>query len=295
MKKKYLTNLLLLVLIISLYWLNTADKDKPAVNEMQPLTTLNSNDVHNITISRPNTTDIALEKPALGWQIIKPIKAVANTIRVELLLSFLNTPSYGQIAVSTTNDLAQFELDPATLVLTLDNLKVQFGGVEPISQHRYVLINNEIHLITDRITPLLYANATSFIENKLIANENIITKLVLPQLNSDYSLSAESITIENNNGHWQSNKTTLTTDRLTALVENWQHAYALQVLPMKQASAKTMTDKVQVWFNNQTSPREYELKLSDNAVFILDPQQQLNYQFTLASLSQLLPAHTLKQ
>jgi len=294
MKKSYLINLILIVLIIGLYWFNTDNNS--AVTEMPQLSTLTSSNIHNITISRPDTADIVLEKSASGWLITQPIKANANNIRVELLLSFLSTPSYAQIEAGKANTLAQFELEPANLVLTLDKFRVNFGGVEPISKHRYVLIDNVIHLITDRITPLLRANATSFIENKLILKGNIITKLVLPKLNTDNSLSAESIIIENNNGHWQSNFPTITTDRLTALVDNWQHAYALQVLPRKKNEpVMTATHKVQIWFNNQTLPTEYDLKLNNNALFIADSLQQLNYQFTLASLEQLLLSQPLEQ
>lgn len=294
MKKSYLTNLLLIALIIGLYWFNS--DDKTAENEMPPLSSLISDNIHNITISRPYIGDIVLEKSLSGWQITQPIKAVANTKRVELLLSFLNTPSYAQITIGDGQSLGQFELEPANIVLTLDKYRVQFGGVEPISKHRYILINNVIHLITDRITPLLRANATSFIENKLFPKANIITKVILPKINTDNSLSAESIIIENNNGHWSSNWPTIPTDRLSALVQNWQHAYALQVLPLQENTpVSTAAHKIQVWFNEQTLPVEYELKLSDNALFIVDHQQQLSYQFALASLAQLLPSQTSQQ
>ncbi len=294
MKKSYLTNLLLIGLIIGLYWLNSYDKT--AENELPQLSSLISDNIHNITISRPYIGDIVLEKSVSGWQIIQPIRAIANTKRVELLLSFLNTPSYAQITIGDGQSLRQFELEPANIVLTLDKYRVQFGGVEPISKHRYILIDNVIHLITDRITPLLRASATSFIENKLFPKANIITKIILPKLNTDNSLSVESITIENNNGHWSSNWPIIPTDRLSALVQNWQHAYALQVLPLQEnAPVSTAPHKIQVWFNEQTLPAEYELKLSDNALFIVDHQQQLSYQFALASLAQLLPSQTSEQ
>tara|TARA_R110002050_G_scaffold9504_1_gene33193 strand:- start:340301 stop:341182 length:882 start_codon:yes stop_codon:yes gene_type:complete len=293
MKKSYLTNLILIAVIIGLYWFN--NDDNLPVNELPQLSNLSSSSIQNIRISRLDTADIVLKKSASGWQITQPIQATASNTRVELLLSFLNTPSYGQIDVSTDNPLAQFELAPANLVLTLDNHQIQFGGVEPISEHRYIIIDHVIHLITDRVTPLLRANATSFIENKLIPNGKLITKLVLPQLNVDKSLSAQSIVIENNNGHWQSAMPTITTNRLTAIVENWQHAYALQVQPLKANTAiVTATNSVQIWFDKQALPTEYVLKLSDNALFIIDPQQQLNYHFTLASLSQLLPSSPTK-
>ncbi|MDO7597270.1 MAG: DUF4340 domain-containing protein [Pseudomonadota bacterium] len=293
MKKSYLRNLILIGLIIGLYWFNTFDYS--AENEMPQLSSLNSNNIHYITISRPNIVDIVLAKSASGWQITQPIKAIANNKRVELLLSFLNTPSYAQITIGDGKSLSQYELEPANLVLTLDQHRVQFGGVEPISKHRYVLIDNVIHLITDRITPLLRANATSFIENKLFPKTNIITKLIVSKSNTDNSLSAESIIIENNNGHWQSNSPTITTDRLSAFIQNWQHAYALQVLPLQEnGRVSTATHKLQIWFNDQALPTKYELKLSDNALFVVDHQLQLSYQFTLESLAQLLPFQTIE-
>jgi hypothetical protein len=294
MKKSYLINLILVGLIIGLYWFNTVDTDPVAgLKQLSPLT---SDDIQHIIISRPNTADIILEKSASGWHITQPIKAIANNTRVELLLSFLNTPSYAQISAVTDGDLEQFELAPANLVLTLNQFNVQFGGIEAISKHRYVLIGDVIHLITDRITPLLYANASSFIENRLIAKNNIITKLVLPKLNTDNTLSAESTIIENLNGHWQSNLPAITTDQITAIVQNWQYAYALQVLPIKDTMpATSMPHKVQVWFNNQILPAEYDLTINGNALFIKDPQQMLNYQFTLALLTQLLPSQPSEQ
>lgn len=301
MIKRYLTNLLLIGLIIGLYWFNTTDNS--AVDQAPQLSNVVSSEIHNITISRPDIADIVLEKSTSGWKITQPIQAIANNTRVELLLSFLNTPSYAQIKVDSNNALVQFELEPADIVLTLDTLKVKFGGIEPISNHRYVLIDNVVHLITDRITPLLRANAASFIENKLIPQSKIITKLVLPQLNADSSFSAEpAITIENNNGHWQSNMPSLTSNQLTELVENWQHAYAMQVqllkpaqLPKEVSPMISTNSKVHVWFKDQVVPTEYTLKLNDNGLFIIDTQQKLDYQFTLAALAQLLPPATTKQ
>lgn len=293
MKKSYLTNLILIILIIGLYWFNN-NANQPKT-EMEQLTTIVSSDIHHISISRLDSTDVELEKSTSGWQITKPIKAPANTKRIELLLSFLETPSYAQIEADDAM-LSKFQLKPANIVLTLDHYTVEFGAIETLSKHRYVLIDNMIHLITDRVTPLLSANATSFIENKLISNKNIITKIALPLLNTDNTLLSETVIIKNNNGHWQSNLSTISTDTLTALVENWQHAYALQVQPLKtNVQAAPSSHKVLIWFNNEQQVTEYDLKISSNALFIVNQQQQLNYQFTLASLAQLLPSKPIQQ
>lgn len=289
MKKIYLINLILILIIAGLYWFNLHDNQ--AKTEMEQLTTLSISEIHHIAISRPGSVDIELEKSTSGWQITKPIKAIANTKRIELLLSFLETPSYAQMEVDNNTMLSQFELKPANFVLTLNNYSVKFGGIEPISKHRYALIDNMIHLITDRITPLLSANAASFIENKLISNKNNITKLTLPLRDNNNTLLTKSVIIENNNGHWQSNLPTMGTDKLTAFVENWQHAYALQVLPLKTGVQETASShKVQIFFHGNNQATEYDLKLSGNTLFILDHKQQLSYQFSHTSLAQLLPS-----
>lgn len=295
MKKSYITNLMLIALIIGLYWFNTTDDQ--VKSEMVQLTTLTSSKIQYISIARPNSVSIEFEKSTSGWNIIKPIRATANNKRIELLLSFLDTPSYAQLEAADDNDmLSQFGLEPANIVLTLDERSIKFGGLEPISKHRYVLIDNVIHLITDRITPLLRANAKSFIENRLISNKNIITKLALPQLNNDNSLTGESVIIENKHGHWQGGFPAISTDQLTGIVENWQHAYALQVLPLKEkVQAETLSHTVKIWFNNNKNSAEYSLHISDNAFFITATEQQLSYQFTLASLSQLLPSQPIEQ
>ncbi len=292
MKKSYLINLVLIIVIIGLYWLNNTTH-QPKI-EMTQLTTIVRNDINHISISRLDSTDVELEKVTSGWQIMKPIKAPANTKRIELLLSFLETPSYAQIEADDAM-LSKFELKPANIVLTLDDYTVAFGAIEPLSKHRYVLIDNMIHLITDRVTPLLNANATSFIENKLIANKNIITKLALPLLNNNTVLS-ESVIIENKNGHWQSDLSIISTDTLTALVENWQHAYALQVRPLEQSNEiDSSVHKISLWFNHEKQAVEYTLKLSDNALFIFNEQQQLSYQFTRSIVAQLLPNQPIQQ
>ena len=291
MIKKYLINLLLIGLIIGLYWFN--NQNNVPVDVMPQLTPLVSTDIKTITISRSDSTEIILNKSSSAWQIIQPINAPANNSRIDLLLSFLNTPSYAQIDASNSN-LSQFELAPANITLGLDTQIIQFGGVEPISKHRYVLINNVIHLITDRITPLLSANAASFIENKLISRHNTITKITFPLLNSDNSFSNSSASIENISGHWRSSLAKTTSDQLSAYIENWQHAYAIQVLPLNSDDKKGATNKqIQLWYQGESQPVEFELKLSNNALFIIDRQQHLNYQFPLALLPKLLPSRTI--
>ena len=291
MKSSYLRNFALLLIIIGLYWFNhQSDSD---VNNDQPLTTVDSSEIQLITITQPNGDEIILEKTSSAWQISHPIKARANKTRIALLLSLLNSYSYAQLADSSNKELAQFGLIPAKVSIKLDDYQFQFGDIETISKHRYVLFDGDVHLIDDQVTPLLRANAASFIDNRLILSTNIITKLELPMLNTDKTLSGNTLTIENSEGHWKSDAADkqITAIDLTILVDDWRHAYALQVQPINSDIERTVIapHQVRIWYQDHDMPAEFELQIIDHALFIIDRSQQLIYQFPPALAQQLLP------
>ena len=286
MKISYLTNVLLLCLVVGLYWFNSQET---ADNKQLQLTTLAQNDVQHITISRPNSIDITLEKSASGWQLIKPFQAQANTTRIKLLLSLLNTTSYAQLNNSTS--LQQFGLSSDSVQLTLDDQSFQFGNIESISNHRYVLHNKTVHLTKDKVMPLLNASASSFIENKLIAKENHIQQIKLPLRNNDDSLSTKTMTIEKVDGHWRSKSTTHTADQLSELVSSWQNTHALQVVPISESMHRDLKPIIiEIQFKEPINIRMFELQLSNNALFLIDTETKLRYQFSKAMVKLFLPA-----
>ncbi|NQY26690.1 MAG: DUF4340 domain-containing protein [Piscirickettsiaceae bacterium] len=287
MKSNYLINILLLSLVIGLYWFN--NQESTDVNKLQTLTTLEQNDIQYITISRLNSSDITLEKTNSGWQISKPFQAKANTTRIKLLLSLLNTASYAQLHNSQT--LQQFGLDSSSIQLTLNDQIFQFGDIESISNHRYILHNNVVHLVEDKVMPMLQANASSFIENRLLSSEESIRKISLPLRNEDNSLSNQRITIEKNNGHWQSSSSNYTTDQLTTLIDVWQHAYALQVLLIDPTAQQSTNGIIKIWFNDKPIAIELNVQKTNKALTIINTNNKLKYQFTNGMTKQLFPTN----
>ena len=291
MKPSYLRNIALLLLIIGLYWFN--NQSNTPVSNSEQLTAINSSEIQLITITRPNVEPITIEKMPSGWQITHPIKARANSTRIALLLSLLDSYSYAQLSDSSNKMRSQFGLLPAKVSLKLNNYQFQFGDIETISKHRYVLHDGNVHLIDDQVTPLLNANVVSFIDNRLILSTNIINKLELPILSTDMTLSDATVTIENKNGHWLTDgqiKQSTAVD-LTILADAWQQAYALQVQPIDTDIQHTSTPlhKVTIWYQNQEMPAELELQLTAHALFVIDRSQKLKYQLPQALAPQLIP------
>ncbi|PHS26223.1 MAG: hypothetical protein COA83_04105 [Methylophaga sp.] len=288
MKSRYLINILLIALVFSLYWF--VNQEAPKQLQGQGLTATTHGDITKITILRDGLDTISIQKNASNWRLVHPINAPANNTRIKLLLSILNTNSHAQLSHADNATQTQLGFNDSSTILKLNEDNFQFGNIESISKRRYVLHNDVIHLIDDNVAPLLNANAASFIDNKLIALNHQISKLSLPTLNTDQTLSTHTITIEQKEGHWKSDNNKLSSDQLTILIDAWQHAYALQVLPLSTASVPASEPhNIVVWFQNQTEPVELQLQQDNRTLYLNSPSQQLSYQFPIALLQQLLP------
>ncbi len=282
MKKSYLTNIILLLLVIGLYWFIN---HQPAQVESNRLSTLHAKNVDTIKIQRHNRDDIILNKKSGHWFITQPIQANANSTRINLILALLSSRSHSQLKLAPSLSLQQFDLAPAKISLSINDQKFEFGNVESINQYRYIRYNNSIHLIDDTVAPLLNSNVASFINNRLFSEELSITSLNLPEIASqEGQSSALSINLEN--GHWQSSNETLSPDQLSNLVTAWQHAYAIQVFPLTADKIqKAIGQNITVKFSNQASA-QLLLQFNSYGMSLIDPAKKLKYQFPLSTTQQ---------
>ncbi len=290
MKSRYLINLLLVVIVLGLYWFNT-QPESSNVDSYSALTNIASDTINRITITRPNNNTILLKKQDSGWQLIQPLTAKANDTRIQLILSLLSTASFAQLTPKNETELSRFEINDSALSVRLNDQLFQFGATETLSKHRYIFYNGTIHLIDDQVTPLLNANAASFIENRLLALNKTIETVSLPTLDADNHLSKNNITVTQHNGHWQTNDVTLSADALTGLIQTWQHAYATQVLPLSdQEQSAPAPYTVEITFKDEPTTISLSLLINENSLSIIDDQSQLKYQFPISMLSQFFPA-----
>ena len=73
----------------------------------------------------------------------------------------LRTPSLRRFPVSADRH-AEFGLAQPELILEVDGVPIAFGGLDPVTQHRYVLYAGEVHLIGDGFRHHLLAGAQGF-------------------------------------------------------------------------------------------------------------------------------------
>jgi hypothetical protein len=182
--------------------------------------------------------------------------------------------------------LDQFGLSNPDVILSMNSEQFAFGGVESLSENRYVLHQGMIFLVQDDVTPLLTASAGSFVDNRLIPETSRISRLSLPASpNADITMT---LTLQN--GQWQSDSGELSADTIKTLVDSWQHAYAMQVSYLDQDQLNALTEpQIQIWLDDKAKPMQLVLRQSGETLHLINPAQRLQYDFPLALQSQLLP------
>ncbi len=231
MNKKRLLNIALLaLLIIGIFLVN--QKEKPA--EIQRLTSLDLDSIQTINIPRSQGKSISFYKNnAAVWYMKTPYTLKAHPFRINTLLSLTQTP-VNKIYSSKDLNLADFALDPPRASIKFDNTTVYYGSVNPLNNQRYLLVNQQLAMLTDTSYPLVSAQAASFVDLSLVPDNFNIIKIKTPE--TDVFLD--------NTGQWlSSGEKPLNADQIQGLLQSWTSAQAFAVhkyLPRKQLGEITL-------------------------------------------------------
>jgi len=155
--KKPLILLLLLPLLIAITWFEPGLEQPKVV----PLTQLQPAEITTIQISNSKGKLIRLQRENGGWVMQLPTPNRANQSRIDELLGISQTPSHTSFS-SQNKKLSDYGLNPAHIVLQLNELKLQFGNIDPVYQRRYVKVGDTIHLIDDGFQHHLLAPTSAF-------------------------------------------------------------------------------------------------------------------------------------
>jgi len=269
MQKRWLINIILLVVVIVLGLLvfYTLEQNKPIIESK--LTDLDSKTVQSIHIERLNENPITLQKDSADfWQITAPIELPANDFQTENLLRILALREYTKIASS---NLAEFKLDKPLATIKFDQLTVAFGDSSPLNHQRYMQIGDNVYLIRDAWYYYLTGDALAFASLSLLGNNPKITELEMP----DYHLKLQ-------NTKWTLDSTFTSTDidnstdALSALIDNWQHASAYDV---KTYVDEDITDKEQIKITllGQSQPLLFIIMSKSPDLVLARPEKGVQY------------------
>ena len=270
MNKRLTLNITLAVVIIVLALLVIFEPGKDKAPELPKLTSLTSDTIQRVTIERAGRNTLAFEKQTDGWRITQPLQLRANEFRVAGVVNAAQAPSHARFP-QVGRDLKQYELDTPKIKLTLDGQLIEFGGVNPLDNRRYVRVGDTIHLIADDIFPRANADAAGFVSTALVPEHaQELTEIKLPQM---------TVQRDKDSGKWTVTPPVagLSADDINKFVDEWRHAQALQV----SAYNGTPTgEHVTLTFTGSTSPLSFELLSSkDNDLILGRKDAGVMYQF----------------
>lgn len=221
MKKRTLSNIVLLLVAASLAIFILIEPDNLERLELEPLSSDNPRAVSKIHLDLAARGTIELLRVDGTWRLLQPVQIVANDFRIKTLLRVLEAPVHARID-ATSQQLARFGLASPRARMLLDEKEILFGDTEPIHGRRYLLYNGQVALVDDNYFSHLSSSAANFVDPALLGSDPRLQRIELPD-----------IRIHRDSGGWrlESDDGNVSGDKITRLVDSWRNVQATAVRP----------------------------------------------------------------
>lgn len=199
---------------------------KPGTKTPAPATQLiplKAAQVRDIRIRLPGQKTTELVRGDRGWQMQTPLTMPADPNLVRTLLDTLDVTSEKHFPAAGAA-LAQYGLDKPKAELWLNDAEYAFGGLNPVNNRQYVLVDGEIHLVNSLLFYRVAHDAYWWVDKGLLPAGSHITALQLPQA---------TLTLDKR-GNWQlaPADSSVSADAIQKLMDAWQGELAISVGPI---------------------------------------------------------------
>lgn len=227
MNPRVALNIVLVLLVAGLAVFAVYEPGHEPAQERARLTTLQPGQIERIGFAPRIGEAIDFARQDTTWFITSPVEARADGARLESLLEILSAPSHAHFPAREL-DLAQFELADPRRVLILNGQRMSFGNTDPVNRRRYVLFDDQVHLITDLFYHYLITDLPSYVDPRLLPPDSEPAALTLP---------ARAL-VRDADGSWEVNPPAgdLPADAVPTLLDNWRRARAVQVKRYEQTA-----------------------------------------------------------
>ena len=264
MKSKILLNLMLIAALValSLYayfkpWQDAAPSIK--------LTQLKRDDITRIAVEPRGAAAIKLEKIDGAWRIVAPLTAQAEDTQVDRLLDIVAASAKQKLANA---DLAQFDLKPPPVRVTLNDQAFAFGRVNDITYEQYVATADGVYTV-----PPLYGYGIPTDVVKLLSRRLLDAGEVAVAFDfGRYRIERDDKGAWATSGEFAATKDQpLSQDDFNRWADEWRYTSALSVEPDKssparaQVSVRFKSGKTVIMRIVQKEP-DFQLVRSDNAM-----------------------------
>ena len=285
MQSRKLLNVLLLVTVVILLWATTQTPVDKNPNPESPIfndPSLKTADITRIRLQHPNRETLSLQHSDQQWRLELPRVLPADLSRIQQLLKITSVTSSSGFRAAG-NDLSQYGLNPAKATLWLNDNQLDVGDREPLSGKRYVRLRDQVHLIDDQWSGLLFAGVYEYVSPRLLPEESKPIMLQLPQVRWVYHSEP---------GEWQrqpklqdSDEDSDETDGAT-LAMNWSQAKALLVQSFKPTLP--WQGNIRIAIQSRSQEFIFEFAESDSGVYLARRDLGLQYLISKADATSLL-------
>ena len=176
MQRSTRTNLILVVIAAALgavaWW-----QVRGELAGLEPaLATIDTGGVTRIHVQCAGCVERSFARTPGGWRMTSPYLLDADPVAIARLLAIPASP----VRLREPADAyvpAKIGLDPATITLELDDLRIEFGTTDALRGDRYVRDGARIARVPDRFSPFLMAAPESELDRHLVPRGARITAL----------------------------------------------------------------------------------------------------------------------
>jgi hypothetical protein len=144
-----------------------------------PLTPLATDALQRIAIEYPDRPAVKLQKQDGRWRLVEPVQADTDPFEVASLEGLATLQTRRTLELSEVT-LSQLGLEPPVFRVTLNDVTLDFGGIEPIEARRYVLTGGRIALVDDPPSAAMDPDYSDLVSKAVIPEAAEIEKIALP-------------------------------------------------------------------------------------------------------------------
>jgi hypothetical protein len=198
-----------------------------------PLTALTPDAVTKIALEHPGAPAIRLEKQGGAWRLTEPVQAEVDELEVNALLGLADDEVKEKLEGAR---VAELNLDPPQYTVTLNDVAVAIGGVEPLQYRRYAKVGEAVGLIEDPPSAAFDKDYADLVAKALFPAGAEIARIELPKLTL----------AKGPDGKWgvKPGDPKATADSMQALADAWKGARSMWNETARDARVKGGTVKV---------------------------------------------------
>lgn len=247
--------------------------DRNSHHVPQPLTALTPAALNKIRIEWPDSPAIELKKTGDTWFLTAPVSARADRFEVQAAAE-LASLKVAETLTADGIDYKKLGLSPANHSITLNDVVVAFGGVDPLESRRYVKIGKQVMLIDDPPSAALDKDYNDLIAKELFSESDPITGFQIGAVSAQ--LAAD--------GTWTA--TGINAAQAAKIAANWQSSRAMwtEVAGKPQSGQKvSLTSK-------SGAVTEFIVAMTDPQFKLYSPALNISFVVSKALAEELLPS-----